>query len=120
MTQSSQTSAFRAGLLQRCPACSKGKLYRGLLAVTDQCSACGLNLQARDPGDGPAFFVITFFGFVVVALAVWFEFAFTPPLWAHAALWIPFVSLGSILLLRITKALLIAYQYKLKIGFIHD
>ena len=111
------SSPLNSGLRQRCPACGKGKLYRGVLTVTDQCAACGLDLRARDPGDGPTFFVITFFGFVVVALAVWFEFAYEPPLWLHAAIWTPFICLGSVVLLRITKALLIAYQYKLKVGF---
>lgn len=110
-------SPFLTGLRQSCPACGKGKLYTGLLTVTDECANCGLDLRARDPGDGPAFFVITFFGFIVVGLAVWIELAYEPPLWLHAALWTPFICLGSVLLLRITKALLIAYQYQLKIGF---
>ena len=108
---------FVAGLLCRCPKCGKAPLFAGLLAVRDQCEQCGLNLEARDPGDGPAFFVITILGVLVVALAVWVEFTFEPPLWVHAVLWIPFILIGSVLMLRVFKSLLVAYQYHHRIGF---
>ena len=109
-------SPFKAGLFGRCPACGKGALYEGVLAVAAQCNLCKLNLQAQDSGDGPAFFVITIVGFLVVALAAWVELTYTPPLWLHLVLWVPFVLITSIVLLRFFKAWLIAWQYQ-RIGF---
>lgn len=105
-------SPFSAGLRCRCPACGKGKLYDGLLTVAPRCNSCGLDLGAHDSGDGPAVFVIFIVGFVVVALAYVVEMMFEPPLWAHAAIWIPVITGLSILLLRPAKAILVALHYK--------
>lgn len=113
----SSSSPLMKGLFQRCPACGNGKLFTGILTVCNQCSACHMDLSARDPGDGPAFFVITIMGLVVVLTALAVNAAYHPPLWVHALLWIPFTLAGSIYLLRVSKSLLIAYQYHLKIGF---
>ena len=105
-------SPLRIGLRQRCPACGVGKLFEGLLTVRASCAECGLDLRAQDSGDGPAFFVITLLGALITGLAAWVELAFSPPLWVHIALWLPLVTLGTVYLLRISKALLIAWQYR--------
>lgn len=107
---------LQAGLRQVCPRCGEASLYAGLLTVRETCAACGLDLSARDPGDGPAFFVITLLGFLVVGLAIWVELAFAPPFWLHAVLWTPFTLAGSVYLLRLAKALLISYHYAKRIG----
>jgi uncharacterized protein (DUF983 family) len=36
-------------LLQRCPRCRKGRLFKGLLNMNDPCRVCGLVLE-REPG----------------------------------------------------------------------
>lgn len=109
-------SPFRAGLLCRCPRCGQGKLYSGFLTVARQCSVCGLDLKAEDSGDGPAVFVMFLTGPFVVALAIWTEVTFQPPLWVHIALWVPTVLGTSLGLLRPLKALLIALQYHHRAG----
>lgn len=115
--ESSRPSPLRAGLLMRCPQCAVGPLYRGLLTVRPACIRCGFDLGAADSGDGPAFFVITVLGFIMVGLAAWVELAYEPPLWLHLLIWPPAIIGGSILLLRIFKAILIAWQVRLKVGF---
>lgn len=75
---------------------------------------CGLDFAFADSGDGPAFFVMTFVGMVVVALAMWVEFTFEPSLWVHAALWLPLTAILSLLLVRPSKGLLIGLQYRNK------
>jgi uncharacterized protein (DUF983 family) len=55
--------------------------------------------------------VILVLGAVVVGLAFWVEVAFEPPLWIHAVLW-PAVTLpAAILMMRPSKAALVALQY---------
>jgi uncharacterized protein (DUF983 family) len=103
---------IEAALRCRCPRCGKGKLYRGLLTVTPCCSACGLDLAAQDAGDGPAVFVVLILGAVVVGLAILVEVKFAPPFWVHLVLWTPVILGGSIGLLRLLKAWLIAMQYR--------
>jgi uncharacterized protein (DUF983 family) len=99
-------------LLCRCPRCGRGRLFQGLLTVSDRCAVCGLDLSAQDAGDGPAVFVILILGAAVVALAILVEAKLGPPLWLHAVLWPPVILAGAIALLRPLKAGLIALQYR--------
>jgi len=101
-----------AALTCRCPRCGKGRLFSGLLAVRDRCEACGLDLCAHDSGDGPASLVLFVLGAIVVSLAFWVEFRFSPPLWVHAVLW-PVVTVPlAIALMRPLKAALVALQFR--------
>jgi uncharacterized protein (DUF983 family) len=112
-------SVFRAGLLCRCPRCGQGRLFTEFvhfLRVAKICEICGLDLRPEDSGDGPAVFVMFVTGPLVVALAIVLEVLLRPPLWLHAALWIPTVLITSIALLRPLKAVLIALQYRHRAG----
>jgi len=111
-TRGPGVSAFSAGLRCRCPRCGQGKLFAGYLTVTETCSVCGLDLKEHDSGDGPAFFVMSIVGVVVVALAMWVEISYQPAYWIHMVLWGPLILAGTFGLLRPTKALLIALQYR--------
>jgi uncharacterized protein (DUF983 family) len=72
----------------------------------------GLDFGFTDSGDGPAVFIILLAGFVVTGLALFVEVSYQPPLWVHAALWLP-LGLGlPLLLLRPFKATLVALQYR--------
>lgn len=107
----SQRETVRRGIGCRCPRCGNGPLFDGFLKVAPQCSSCGLDFSFADAADGPAFFVMSFSGFVVVFSALAVEFAFQPPYWLHALLWIPLILLTTLLPLRPVKGLLIALQY---------
>jgi uncharacterized protein (DUF983 family) len=81
------------------------------LAVRDRCEVCGLDLRAHDSGDGPASLVVFVLGAIVVGLAFWVEFRFSPPLWVHVVLW-PVVTVPlAIALMRPLKAALVALQF---------
>jgi uncharacterized protein (DUF983 family) len=101
----------RRGLAGRCPRCGKGALFQGFLKVAPRCENCGLDFAFADAADGPAFFVMSFAGFVVVAAALVVEVAYQPPYWLHALLWIPLILAMTLLPLRPAKGLLIALQY---------
>jgi uncharacterized protein (DUF983 family) len=106
-----QISPVVAGLKCRCPRCGRGKLFDGLLAVRARCDQCGLDLSGHDSGDGPAVLAIMILGFLVVGLALVVEVKMQPPLWLHAALWLPLTLIGGIALLRPLKAWLVAEAY---------
>src|SRR5262245_38036559 len=93
-------STLAAGILGRCPACHRGKLYRGYLTVAPKCDNCGLDYAFADSGDGPAVFVILVTGFVVTGLALITEVLYAPPYWLHALLWGSLAILLPLLLLR--------------------
>ena len=109
-----QAPSLRTILTCRCPRCGKGKLYHGLLTVADQCSHCGLPLKGHEQGDGPAFFAVLIIGALSATGAAIIESKFSPPYWVQAAIWVPFVLIGSVISLRWFKALLIATQYRLR------
>jgi uncharacterized protein (DUF983 family) len=105
-------SVLRAALTCRCPRCGEGALFRGLLTIRDECPVCHLDLRNVDTGDGGAFGVMFLLCIVIVALAFWVEFTFSPPLWVHIVLW-PVVTVPlAIVLMRPTKAALVALQFR--------
>jgi uncharacterized protein (DUF983 family) len=104
-------SPYVAGLTGRCPRCGEGKLFDGFLALRERCSVCGLDYSFADAGDGPAVFVMFIAGFIVVGLALATEIKYAPPVWVHAALWLPLILLVTLAPLRLIKGLLIALQY---------
>ncbi|BBK34537.1 uncharacterized protein (DUF983 family) [Stella humosa] len=106
------TSPFATGLAARCPRCGKGALYEGFLTVRERCTHCGLDLSRHDSGDGPAVFIILILGAVVVALALWVEIRWQPPLWVHAALWTPFTLGVALAMLRPLKGVMVALNYR--------
>ena len=112
MTAYPAVPIWRAGLLCRCPRCGQGPVFTGLLTVRDSCRVCGLDLRAHDSGDGPAVLVFFVLATIVVLLAVWTEFTFSPPLWVHAVLW-PLVTIPlAIVLMRPLKAAMVALQFR--------
>ena len=107
-------SPFYAGLLCRCPRCGKGRLFNGYLTLAERCDHCGLNYDFANSGDGPAVFIILIAGFIVTGAALVVEVKYQPPLWVHAALWLPLGLALPLLLLRPFKATLLALQYKFR------
>jgi uncharacterized protein (DUF983 family) len=104
-------SPYRIGMAGRCPRCGEGPLFKGFLKVRPRCEACGLDFAFADAGDGPAFFIMSFVGILVVALALWVEFTYEPPIWLHLLIWFSLTAVLSLALVRPTKGLMIALQY---------
>jgi uncharacterized protein (DUF983 family) len=111
MAIEAQVSPLAAGLRCRCPRCGKGPLFAGYLSLRESCPVCGLNYSFADSGDGPAVFIMLFTGFIVVGAALIVEILYSPPYWVHLALWLPLGAALPLLVLRPSKALLIALQY---------
>jgi len=107
-----KVSVLRAVLLARCPSCGRGALFNGLLKVAPRCKVCGFDNSVFDPGDGPAVFAILIVGAIVAGGALFVEFTYQPPLWLHAAIWIPATVILSLLLLRLLKSALLVLQFK--------
>lgn len=106
------SSPALAGLLGRCPACGRGRLFKGFIALPPACEACGLDYGFADSGDGPAVFVMLIAGFLALGFVLWFEFTYEPPFWVHLVVSLPVVLIVCLALLRVFKGVLIALQYK--------
>ncbi len=110
----STATILASGLCGRCPRCGSGALFDGLLNITDRCQDCGLEFGGHDAGDGPAVAVMFILGFGIVGLAWLLEILLSPPLWAHAVIWIPVTVIGAVVLLRPLKGLTVAAQYRFR------
>jgi uncharacterized protein (DUF983 family) len=95
-----------------CPRCGARTLFAGLASFAPKCRACGLDYSAFNVGDGPAAFLIFIVGGITVGLAMAVELNFSPPWWVHVLLWLPLATILTIGLLRVSKALLLALEYR--------
>jgi uncharacterized protein (DUF983 family) len=105
--------AVLRGARLRCPACGKGALFRRYLKVVDHCAACGEAMHHQRADDAPPYFTIVIVGHVVVGLMLTVEMAYRPPLWLHAAIWLPLTLLLALLLLPVIKGALVGLQWAL-------
>jgi uncharacterized protein (DUF983 family) len=113
-TPAEAPSAWKAGVLLRCPQCGRGPVFGGYLQFRDNCPVCGANFRAADAGDGPAVFVILVVGAIVAPLLFILQFGLELPGWL--TLTITFIAaIGLCLaLLPPFKSLLFALQWKHK------
>lgn len=107
----SVSEALRRGAASRCPSCGRGPLFRGFLSVRDTCEICGEDLHHQRADDAPPYIVMSFVGILVIALMLIYEIAYTPPMWHHAAIFLPLTVALSLALLRPVKGCLVGIQW---------
>lgn len=105
---------WKAAIFAKCPACGKAGAFKGLLTIADNCTSCGHSLSKYETADGPAFFAISFIGPLVGILTGVVEVIYEPALWVHLTLWIPVIFIGSFIVIRMSKTLMIAHQMSLE------
>lgn len=110
--QRRSVSPYKAGFNCVCPACGGAPLFDNLLEVKATCPACGFDLSKADPGDGAQVFVIFVLGALSALLGILLYVLVDMPVWLLALLLGVFVLGGSIWMLRVFKATLIALQFK--------
>ena len=81
------------------------------MSFSGRCGECGLDFSGFNVGDGPAAFLIFIVGAITVVCALVLAGAFSPPWWVHLV-WIPVAAALTIGGLRISKAGLLAQEYK--------
>jgi uncharacterized protein (DUF983 family) len=108
-------TALLRGLAGRCPACGVGKLFRGYLRVQNTCAACDAPLGLVRADDAPPYFTIVVVGHLIVPGMLMLERNVTPPLWVHAAIWLPLTAMLSLALLRPIKGATVGLMLKLGI-----
>ena len=114
----SMPRAIGRGMRGLCPVCARTRLFAGYLAVVPQCAVCGTPLGRARADDAPPYFTILVVGHVVVGGMLLLEKAAAPPLWVHAAIWLPLTIVLSLLLLRPIKGGTVGLM--LKLGLMKD
>ncbi len=110
--------AVLRGFRCKCPSCGIGQTFDGYLRVKHSCENCGEELHHHRADDAPPYFTIFIVGHVVVALAMWVEMAYVPPMWLHMSIWLPLTLIMSLAFLRPIKGALVGLQWALRMdGF---
>jgi len=110
-TKVEEPSSLRAALAGSCPRCGARTLFSGWVRFADRCRACGLDYSGFNVGDGPAAFLIFFVGTITVVGALLLDAAVEPPWYVHLV-WIPVAAALTIFGLRLSKAWLLAQEYR--------
>ncbi|MEM9222481.1 MAG: DUF983 domain-containing protein [Pseudomonadota bacterium] len=111
MTHRSLSQALTRGARAKCPNCGEGRLFDGFLTVEPVCRRCGEDLSHQRADDAPPYIVMFIVGHVVVGLLLFYEVAYQPPMWHHAAIFLPLTVFLSIGLLRPVKGGLVGLQW---------
>ena len=106
-----EVSSLHAALGGDCPRCGAHTLFAGWVSFAHRCRGCGLDFDSFNVGDGPAAFLIFIVGTIVVVAALVVDGVFSPPWWVHLV-WIPVATALTLGGLRISKAWLLAQEYK--------
>lgn len=96
-----------------CPACGQTHAFAGYLKVVPECTNCGAPLGAFRADDAPPYFTIFIVGHVLVPILYHVEVAYRPPLWLHAAIFIPLALVMTLGLLRPVKGATLGLMLRL-------
>lgn len=107
-----QPSLGEVALFGLCPKCGAKTLFAGPVRFAARCRACGLDYATFNVGDGPAAFLTLIVGGLIAVLAIWLQLAAEPPFWVHIVLWVPLTTLLVVGGLRLSKAALLASEYR--------
>lgn len=106
-----EPTSLQAALAGNCLQCGAHTLFSGWVRFAGRCRACGLDFASFNVDDGAAAFLIFIVGAITVVAALVVDGTFSPPWWVHLV-WIPFAAALTIGGLRISKAWLLAQEYK--------
>jgi uncharacterized protein (DUF983 family) len=106
------------GLLNRCPSCGSGKLFRSFLKPVDHCAACGEAMYHHRSDDLPPYLVILVLGHVVVGGYMMTDVIYPLPMWLTLTIWAPITVLAALLVIQPIKGGVIGLQWALRMhGF---
>lgn len=106
-----EPSSLAVALRGECPRCGAATLFANWVRFAPKCRSCGLDFDDFNVGDGPAAFLIFIVGTIVVVAALVVDGAFSPPWWVHLV-WIPVTTALTLGGLRLSKAWLLAQEYR--------
>ncbi|MGA8193329.1 MAG: DUF983 domain-containing protein [Acetobacteraceae bacterium] len=91
------------GLMGRCPACGKGRLFDGFLRVVPICPNCHAPLGLARADDAPPYFTILIVGHIVIPAILIMQKMSDPPTWLLSVIFVPLTIILALGLLRPVK-----------------
>lgn len=106
------------GMLNRCPRCGTGKLFRSFLKPVDRCAVCGEDMSHQRADDLPPYLVILVLGHIIVGGYMMVDMAYPLPIWVHLAIWAPITVITALAAIQPIKGGVIGLQWALRMhGF---
>lgn len=96
-------TALGRGLLGRCPACGRTRLFAGFLRVVRECASCHAPLGTAHADDAPPYFVILITGHIVIPAMLIMQKLDDPSILELTAIFVPLTLVLAIGLLRPVK-----------------
>jgi uncharacterized protein (DUF983 family) len=111
---SSTASAILRGALGRCPRCGQGRILHRYLKVVDKCSACGEAYGHFRADDAPPWLTILIVGHISLPIILILEQTFQIAMWVEFAVYLPLVTLLTLLVLPRCKGVILALLWAMK------
>jgi uncharacterized protein (DUF983 family) len=107
------TTAMRRGASGHCPACGKGRLFRGWLGVVDECAVCAAPLGQIRADDAPPYFTVFIVAHVVIGLQIALESRVMLSVGTEMMIFVPGTLLLVVALIRPVKGATVGMMMKL-------
>lgn len=110
--------SIKRGMLNTCPNCGTGRLFRAFLKPVDHCSVCGEAIHHHRADDLPPYLVIFVIGHVLLGGYMMTDLVFPFSMWVHLAIWTPLSVLAALVTMQPIKGGVIGLQWALRMhGF---
>ncbi len=104
--------AVKRGLLGRCPACGRGRLFSAYLKLNTTCKVCGEDLSHARADDAPAYLTMLIVCHLVIAGVLISDDAWPgASLVTTSLIWLTVAAVGSLLLLPRMKGAVVGQQW---------
>lgn len=90
-------------------------MFNSYLKVIGECPVCHAPLGLARADDAPPYFTIVAVGHIVVPAMLILERTVSPPLWVHAALWVPLTIVLALAFLQPIKGATVGLMLRLGI-----
>jgi uncharacterized protein (DUF983 family) len=90
-------------------------MFNGYLKIIPECPVCHAPLGLARADDAPPYFTIIAVGHIVVPGMLILERTLAPPLWVHAALWLPLTIILALAFLQPIKGATVGLMLRLGI-----
>jgi len=102
------TDALKRGVMCRCPACGKGRLFGRFLKPVAACDHCGRDWTIQRADDFPAYLVILLLGHLLVPIVVAANMRYALPMGAQMIGWPIVTAILALLMIQPMKGFVIA------------
>lgn len=108
-------SSMGRGFKRKCPHCGEGKVFKGYLKLSNNCSNCKAPVGEIRADDLPPYLTIFLVGHIIVPALVYVEAVYHPPMWMQMAIWPSLTLLLTLGILPFMKGAAVGLMWHLKL-----